>query len=262
MKTFLLLMAMTVAAAADPAFTIVVNTGLPGTSANNQFTLPLRLGVAYNFTVDWGDSVTEVITSSTSPTHTYAGPPGTRTVKITENVAGGFSQIFFGRSGDCLKLTQIANWGDVHWRNFQQAFTGCSNLVITAADAASARTGTVFNFRSAWDGCSGMTSFPLLNTAAATSFESAWSGCSGFDQLPNPQWYQVVAVPSGKTIRMREIASLVSETASMQGTCLPSPGVFTGEPLLKRVVQDNYIRMRHGCLSLWDERPQSWSSYG
>jgi hypothetical protein len=37
---------------------------------------------------------------------------------------------------------------------------------------------------SAWSGCAGLTSFPLLNTSAGTNFDTAWSGCSGLTSFP------------------------------------------------------------------------------
>ena len=40
------------------------------------------------------------------------------------------------------------------------------------------------DFSAAWSDCSGLTSFPLLNTAAGTNFVAAWSGCMGLTSFP------------------------------------------------------------------------------
>jgi MBG domain (YGX type)/BspA type Leucine rich repeat region (6 copies) len=173
---FLLLISIAIATAVEP-FTIVVKTDNPGVSAGNQFQLPLASTAVYNFTVNWGDGQSDVITTSTSPTHTYA-TVGTKTIQISENVVGGFPQIYFYNGVDGLKLMQISKWGGGKWTSMQNAFYGCSNLTITATDAATALTGTVTNFRGAWTFCSSITNFPLLNTSAGTDFIATWAGCT------------------------------------------------------------------------------------
>jgi len=62
MRTFILLLLSAIVMASDPAFTIVVKTDNPGTSASNQFTLPLDEYASYYYTVDWGDG-TSVLTA-------------------------------------------------------------------------------------------------------------------------------------------------------------------------------------------------------
>ena len=120
---------------------------------------------------------------SLSPTHTYA-KAGTYTVEITENKTGGFPAIFFNCSGDCHKLMSITQWGDGTWKSMTGAFANCQNLTITAPDSEAALTGSVADFSLAWSNCSGLTSFPLLNTAAGTNFSYAWSNCSGLTSFP------------------------------------------------------------------------------
>lgn len=178
----LLLLSLVVAVAAEP-FTLLIKTDNPGSTSNKSFVLPLFFGATYNFTVDWGDGTTEVITTSANPTHTYAST-GTYSVAITENVVGGFPQIQFGAALDCQKVLAITKWGDVTWHSMQGAFAGCINLVITATDAATAKTGAVTSFFQAFDGCSALTSFPLLDTSAGTQFTYAWRDCSSLTSFP------------------------------------------------------------------------------
>ena len=178
-----LLLAAKIASAADPALVIVVNTGNPGTSSSNQFTLPLNASYSYDCSVDWGDSTSSNITTSASPTHTYS-TSGIYTIRITENAIGGFPAIYFNDGGDCQKLLQIANWGSVTWSSMNGAFYGCSNMTITATDEATANTGHVSDFSDAWFFCSMMTTFPLLNTASGTDFSDAWNQCYKLASFP------------------------------------------------------------------------------
>ena len=188
MRILLLLLVLSCASATDPAFTLVVDTSNTGTSASNQFILPLNSAYTYDFSVDWGDgSGAETVTNATPGfpdiTYSYASP-GTYSVAITENVVGGFPSISFSNGGDCLKLLQIANWGGVTWSSLNSAFQGCENLTITATDQATANTGNVTDFSYAWYQCSGLTSFPLLDTSSATSLSFAWYYCTGLTSFP------------------------------------------------------------------------------
>ncbi len=123
------------------------------------------------------------IPSFVCPQHTYA-KAGTYTVKITENVIGGFPQIYFNGGYDCVKVMDLAQWGGNRWKTMDKAFKGCVNMTISASDTATAVTGAVREFSKAWYDCRGLTSFPLLNTAAGTNFDSTWSGCSGLTSFP------------------------------------------------------------------------------
>ena len=123
------------------------------------------------------------IPSFVCPQHTYA-KAGTYSVKIIENVIGGFPQIYFNGGYDCVKVMDLAQWGSNTWASFDGAFTGCVNMTISASDTATAITGAVKEFNKAWSGCLGLTNFPLLNTAAGTHFDHAWSGCRGLTSFP------------------------------------------------------------------------------
>lgn len=64
--------------------------------------------------------------------------------------------------------------------NFAYAWYGCSGL--TSFPLINTAAGT--NFDSAWRACSGLTSFPLINTAAGTIFSTAWAYCSSLTSFP------------------------------------------------------------------------------
>lgn len=183
LRLFLLFLLVMPVATAATALELKIRTDHPGSSASHQFRLPLNPGCAYDFTVFWGDATSQVVTTTSSPMHTYAAA-GTYTIQIIENVTGGFPAIFFNDAGDKLKLLELSRWGDVTWSTMHRAFHGCSNMRITATDAATARTGGVSDFAFAWSGCGGLTSFPLIDTAAGTDFSSAWYACAGLTNFP------------------------------------------------------------------------------
>ena len=103
-----------------------------GVSANNQIRLPLESSGTYNFTVNWGDNSSDVITTWNQPatTHTYA-TPGSYTVSITGTIIG----FRFANSGDKTKIINISQWGDLRVGNNGSYFHGCSSLNSTASDA-------------------------------------------------------------------------------------------------------------------------------
>ncbi len=97
-------------------------------AANETINLDLVNGYTYNFTIDWGDgSAVETITS-TNPTHTYT-TAGEHTIMI-----GGVFPALSIEITSRPKLKEIAQWGDIQWETFQEAFSGCSIMELTATD--------------------------------------------------------------------------------------------------------------------------------
>ncbi|MEM7111119.1 MAG: BspA family leucine-rich repeat surface protein [Chloroflexota bacterium] len=134
------------AAAADADdFVITVKTDNDGTSSDTEYTIPTTTGATYNYNVDCnGDGTDEVTghTSTTGYTCDY-GPTGlntgagTYTIRIKDNVGDGtgFPRIRSVSSTDQEKLLTIEQWGTGNWTSMESAFSGCSNLTITATDA-------------------------------------------------------------------------------------------------------------------------------
>lgn len=106
------------------SFIISVKTDNAGTSAADQFTLPLNTSYTYNAWIDWGDGTQTHQTTNVSPTHTYS-VAGTYTISI----AGTFPSIYFNYGGDKLKLLNILQWGLIQWQTMNSAFMGCTNMV-------------------------------------------------------------------------------------------------------------------------------------
>jgi len=162
-------------------FTFVVKTDNTGTSNNDQFTLPLRAGNTYNFTVNWGDgSPDETVTSDALLTHTFLGGAGNYTVSIT-GVIGGFH---FNDAGDEEKLIEIVDFGTLAYgSDGTDAFYGCSNLEITASNAPD--TSSTTDFLWFFYQCTSLTTIPLLDLSNGDRYFAMLRNCSSIVTLPN-----------------------------------------------------------------------------
>lgn len=86
--------------------------------------------------------------------------------------------------------------------------------------------------------------------------------CSwGYDQT-NVDFYQVTAVPSKKSIKMRKIGAMVVDETNldMQDYLYPVRDQFKGEEMLKRVSEGGYVKIAsYAWASKWDYN-KVWSS--
>ncbi len=103
------------------------NIGKPS-KTNQKFTLPLKssAGLKYDFTVDWGDGTTVgTVTSFGDPdkSHTYA-TGGKYTITITGTIEG-----FQNNKKTRAKLIEVANLGNMGWKDLSYAFAKNINLV-------------------------------------------------------------------------------------------------------------------------------------
>ncbi|MEQ9167989.1 MAG: BspA family leucine-rich repeat surface protein, partial [Fulvivirga sp.] len=122
----LLLFMITTSLSFGQAFITTWKTDNPGTSNDNEITIPTD-GTGFNYTVDWGDESSDTGVTG-DITHTYASP-GTYTITIS----GDFPKISFVNDGDKEKLLSVEQWGNIQWSGM--IFWGCKNLVINATDA-------------------------------------------------------------------------------------------------------------------------------
>ena len=99
------------------------------TSADETITIPVNnASGTSNYYVDWGDGQSDSSVSG-NISHTYASA-GIYTVRI----AGIFPHIFFDNVGDRNKILTIESWGAIQWQSMENAFAGCSNLVLNATN--------------------------------------------------------------------------------------------------------------------------------
>ncbi len=100
------------------------------TAANETITIPTT-GTGYNYDIDWDNNGTfDDFGITGNATHTYA-TAGTHTIAIR----GDFPRIYFNYGSQRTKIVSIDQWGTGSWTNMRNAFMGCNNLVINAADS-------------------------------------------------------------------------------------------------------------------------------
>lgn len=159
----------------DFVFRIVISS--PG----ETFTLPLGSSLAYcqDFTVDWGDSSSSTITSSTDTdkTHTYASA-GTYDIEMS-----GTCQ-YFGFGTDADKITSLLSLSaDMGFMIFK--FELCTNLAYI--DSSISNISSIETFELAFYGCTSLTTIPsglFDNCVDVVSFKECFL-TSGLTTIPS-----------------------------------------------------------------------------
>jgi hypothetical protein len=142
------------------------------------------LGSNNSVSIDWNDGTIETYAGSaanTTITHTYE-TPGLYLVTIT----GVFENIKLGnftgsQASDLLNIAQ--NGPDWSPTNLTDLYNGCTLLKNEALDDFP-DTSLITQYVRAFQNCSSLTSFPLINTAAGTNFDRAWLNCSSLTSFP------------------------------------------------------------------------------
>jgi len=120
--------------AQDAPFITVWQTDNPGSSEDNQITIP---GTGTDYLIEWeevGNEANNNGSETGTDSHTITFPSaGTYRVKIS----GDFTRInLYGinNESDNEKILDIEQWGNIAWSSFSTAFYGCSNLNQSATD--------------------------------------------------------------------------------------------------------------------------------
>jgi surface protein len=159
------------------------NNTTGSSSASNQIKLPLDSGGFYNFTVDWGDGTSDLITSWNQPEtlHTYA-TAGTYTIGIV----GTIQEWSFGNSivNDNEKLLSISSWGFLEFGLVSdQNFLSCVNLDLSGVtDIPNLSASVMFN--NAFFNCTSLTTINRSNewdTSNIVSMFATFAGCTNFN---------------------------------------------------------------------------------
>lgn len=83
----------------------------------------------------------------------------------------------------------------------------------------------------------------------------------GYDQT-NVDYFEVTKVISNSTVEIREIAQSYEETGFMCGKTYPKIGEYKGEPMRKRVLYGNRVRIySFATAGIWDTKPDYSSHY-
>jgi surface protein len=155
----------------NEAFEFTVKTDNAGTSAADQFTIPITSATPYNISTSDGQS----ITGATGATTLTFPSPGTYTVSITDSCEG----LQFNNTGDKLKLLDISNWG-VFKSTVERTFYGCSNMTCSAiAPPLNPELTCRYIFAACvnFNGAIGN-----WDVSSVTDFSFCFNGCSSFDQ--------------------------------------------------------------------------------
>jgi surface protein len=157
-------------------------TDNPGTSNDNQITIPTYPGETYNYTVDWGDGSSDTNVTG-EITHSYAAS-GTYTVSIS----GDFPRIYFNNEGDKEKMLLVNQWGNVTWSSMENAFYGCINLDVQSIDIPNLQNVSSLGFMFA--GCRNLTAnqyFSLWDTSSISNMSSLFMEAQKFN-IPIGDW--------------------------------------------------------------------------
>ncbi|UII24321.1 BspA family leucine-rich repeat surface protein [Fulvivirga ligni] len=154
-------------------------TDNPGSSANNQITIPTA-GGGYDYSLVWveiGDPGNTGSLSDVGGTVTLDLPkPGNYRITIS----GVFPQIYFNGGGDRRKILTVEAWGNMNWRSFRAAFRGCTNLNINASD--SPNLSQVTDLSSMFRGATSLNAnFNGWNTSNVTDMSMMFDGASAFN---------------------------------------------------------------------------------
>ena len=155
----------------NQAFEFTVKTDNAGTSAADQFTIPITSATPYDISTSDGHS----ITGATGATTLTFSAPGTYTVSITDSCEGWR----FGNGGDRLKLMTIEKWG-IFTFTTNSAFHGCGNLVANYSDTPTIAT---TNLSSTFAGCAKFNGYVNdWDISGVTNLGTMFFACTVFNQ--------------------------------------------------------------------------------
>jgi trimeric autotransporter adhesin len=161
-------------------FVFTINTTASSYNPGTELTFQLPIldantgSYALDILVNWGDSSTSTISSSTQPdiTHTYLNS-GSYEITITGSLTG-FS---FDNGGDKAKLTDVSKWSALEI-NTIRILRGCSNVTATSTDAPF--VSTLFEaFRDCPNFNGNISSWDVSQVSV---FQSCFLGASSFNQ--------------------------------------------------------------------------------
>ena len=157
------------------------------TNASTSIIVPTT-GTGYNYT-----ATIALLSSPSTIITTLSGVTGNATfAALTENTAyeikisGAFPRIYMNGGGQKLKLKKITQWGNNAWTSFNNAFSGCATLNITATDVP-ILTG-VTDMSSMFASCSilnGPANIGTWNTSTIINMKYMFSAAAAFNQNIN-----------------------------------------------------------------------------
>jgi len=149
-------------------------------SPNQTIILPLVSSGNYNFNVNWGDGVTEIVTTASQGLHTDS-TTGTYSITITGQIEGwNFGQSPSSRT----RIISIQEWGPLNIGNLGSSFYGCSNLDLSGVSDTLDLTG-ITNLVAMFQSCINLTTIQnlnLWNVSSVTMMSEMFAFCDKFNQ--------------------------------------------------------------------------------
>jgi len=128
-------------------------------------------------TVDWGDGTVETLTTSD---HTFTDGQIYHEIGFRLDSGTYFRPRINANSTHKDKLIAIGPAPESMKIRAQEAFNGCTNL--QAFDPTIAANGET-NYAYAWQSCSSLKNFPLIDTSGVTNMLRTWRFCSGLENF-------------------------------------------------------------------------------
>lgn len=158
---------------------------------DGRFTLPLKEGLDYDFTVHYNGQARTHATDS-DLVLTFPSGPGTYDIAVT----GDFPAVCFNGSADAGKVTELKQWGSIDWTTMRTAFKGCSNMQVTATDIPNL-TG-VSDLAGMFLRCSAITSLDVTgwDVSNVTNMTQTFRDCQKMTTLTGTETWDVGSVES------------------------------------------------------------------
>ena len=168
---------------ADPnAFIIAVQTDNPGTSADNQFTIPTNPAYSYYYDVDCGyDGIYDAL--GVRGDYTCSFPTDDNSTARLIAITATFPHFYLNNTGDKEKLLYVEQWGTQEWESMNSTFKGASNLVYVGTIAPNLSKVTSMSYM--FSGCNKLNENAVIghwDVSHVTSMYSVFSGASQFNQ--------------------------------------------------------------------------------
>ncbi len=156
-------------------------------ATGGSVTIPVRTPTyTYNYTVTWSNLTNPGTLEGTQSNITDAftiTPLEDGSIYQIE-ISGTYPSIYFNNTGDKDKILSVEQWGTNLWASMQEAFYGCTNLVINAADAPDL-TG-VISLRQTFRGCTSFNqSIESWDVSNVVEFFRMFQDASSFNQPLN-----------------------------------------------------------------------------
>jgi len=167
----------------DPnAFIFFVKTDNPGTSADNQFTIPTNSRYSYYYDVDCGnDGIYDAL--GVMGNYTCSFPTDNNSTARAIAITATFPNFYLNNEGDKEKLLFVDQWGTQPWKSMEHMFAGASNLeyVGTVPPDLSHVSFLTYMF----SGCTSLNTSAILgnwDVSHVTDMRSMFSGATSFNQ--------------------------------------------------------------------------------